>query len=309
MAKCPFIGLCGGCKYDFTASDYRDKKLLDLPHIGDYDAPVWGCPGMRRRADFVAAPNCFGFYKTGTRDIVNITNCPNVLPEINAIVPDLASLPWTCVVSVLVTKCENGIVVNAVSDVPYFSPDFRDAVQKLPSQIIRFTWNDTVVRAYNKPVVVFDDKLIDYPDGAFLQPTVDTEKALRDMVIDATRGAGRVADLFCGIGSWTFATHATGFDICGIGIKRDLFKKPLSVGQLNQYDAVIMDPPRAGAMAQCIGVAKSKVSRVVYISCNPATWMRDRKILENGGYKLMHVVPVDQFIGSSHWELFSVFDR
>ena len=309
MKKCPFFGLCGGCAYDFTANDYHTHKSQKLPKIENMGETIWGIPGTRRRADFAVAPNYFGFFKPASKDIINITNCPNILPEINEIVPNLADLPWECAASILVTKCDNGIVVNVSSDVPYFGPDFRNAVQKLPPQIIRFTWNQTVVRAYNKPEIVFDSTRTDFPDGAFLQPTADTEKTLRDLVVAATNGAKHVADLFCGIGNFTFATNATGFDIAGTGVNRDLFKKPLTTAQLNQYDAVIMDPPRAGAMAQSKELAKSNVPTVVYISCNPGTWVRDKNILERGGYSVQTVTPVDQFVGSSHWEIFSVFKK
>lgn len=309
MTKCPFFGLCGGCKYDFTAPDYHEKKLSELPKIDNLSAPIWGEPGCRRRADFAASPNHFGFYKTGTRDIINITNCPNLMPEINDILPNLANLPWGCTASVLVTVCENGIVINVTSDVPYFNPEFRTAVQKLPAQIIRFTWNSTVVRAYMEPEIKFDDKTVSFPDNAFLQPTATTEKSLRELVVNATANSKHIADLFCGLGNFTYATNATGFDISGIGINRDLFKKPLSVSQLNQYDAVIMDPPRAGAFAVSKELAKSNVPLVVYISCNPATWTRDKNVLLRGGYSIQEIIPVDQFVGSNHWEIFSIFTK
>ena len=116
-----------------------------------------------------------------------------------------------------------------------------------------------------------------------------------------------MADLFCGLGNFTFATHAHGFDVFGNGIKRDLFKKPLSVGNLNQYEVVIMDPPRLGALNQSKELAKSKVKRIIYVSCNPNTFLRDKKILESAAYKMTTAIPVDQFVGSSHWEIFSVF--
>ena len=309
MAKCPFFGLCGGCAYDFTAPDYHTQKSQNLPKIENMGEPIWGAYGTRRRVDFAVAPNYFGFFKPNSKDIINITTCPNVLPEINEIIPNLAALPWGCAASVLVTKCENGIVVNVTSDVPYFDQSFKTAVQKLPLQIIRFTWNENVIRTYNVPKIAFDDKYVDFPDGAFLQPTTNTEKSLRDLVVTNVAGAKHVVDLFCGIGNFTFATNATGFDIAGNGINRDLFKKPLSTAQLNQYDAVIMDPPRAGAMTQSTELAKSNVPTIVYISCNPTTWKRDKNILQHGGYSVQTVIPVDQFVGSTHWEIFSVFKK
>jgi 23S rRNA (uracil1939-C5)-methyltransferase len=210
---------------------------------------------------------------------------------------------------VLITKCENGIDICVNSDVPYFGADFRNAVEKLPPQIIRFTWNDSIIRKYTSPEIRFNDKIVEYPSNAFLQPTAETEQALRDMVIKHVNGAKKVADLFCGIGNFTFATNATGFDIVGNGIKRDLFKKPLTAANLKQYEVVIMDPPRAGAEKQSREIAKSDVKRVIYVSCNPTTFVRDKGILERGGYKMITAIPVDQFVGASHWEIFSVFEK
>ncbi|MBR6838015.1 MAG: class I SAM-dependent RNA methyltransferase [Alphaproteobacteria bacterium] len=309
MSKCPFFGLCGGCKFDFDAENYKTEKLKTLPKIDNMNPAIWGKTGTRRRADFAVNPNAFGFYKNASRDIINIDKCPNLLDSINRIIPDLAKLPWQCTASVLVTQCDNGIVVNTQSDVPYFNPEFKTAVQKLPNEIIRFTWNDTVIRNYMKPKISFDKTSVDFPDSAFLQPTTDTEKSIRDLVVSNVGDAKHVVDLFCGIGNFTFATNATGFDIMGIGINRDLFKKPLSSKQLNQYDAIIMDPPRAGALSQTEQIAKSNVKTVVYVSCNPGTWNRDKNILLRGGYKLQTVTPIDQFVGSPHWEIFSVFKK
>ena len=129
------------------------------------------------------------------------------------------------------------------------------------------------------------------------------------MVVKYVGSAKKVADLFCGLGNFTFATNATGFDIVGNGVKRDLFKKPLLSHNLNQYDVVIMDPPRAGAEKQSKEIAKSDVKRVIYVSCNPNTFMRDTEILSRGGYKMTVAIPVDQFVGSAHWEMFSVFEK
>ena len=309
MTKCPFFDLCGGCQYDFTDADYRAKKSGVLPKINFTDDAIWGMPGTRRRADFAFTDGHFGFFKKHSKDIVDITKCQNVLPEINAVLPYVARLPWHSAGSVLITKCENGIDVVINSDVPYYSSDFKCAVEKLPATIIRVVWNDKEIRKYFEPEIKFNNKLVKYMPGAFLQPTIQTEQALRDLVVKHVDNAKHVADLFCGLGNFTFATNATGFDVVGNGIKRDLFKKPLGVQNLNQYDVVIMDPPRAGAMAQSKELAKSDVKRVIYVSCNPNTFVRDMEILGRGGYKLTKAIPVDQFVGSSHWEIFSVFDK
>ncbi len=309
MKKCPFFDMCGGCGFDFTSPTYRAQKLSHLPKIEFTADPIWGAPGARRRAEFAFGGGHFGFYKKQTKDIIDIDNCPNLVSEINTLLRDIARLPWCGAGSVLITKCENGIDVGVTGNLPYFGPEFKAAVEKLPASIIRFTWNGKIVRQYSEPEIKFDEKIVKYPMGAFLQPTNETEKILRDMVVKYASGVGRVADLFCGLGNFTYATNATGFDIVGNGIVRDLFKKPLSVQNLNQYDVVIMDPPRAGAEKQAKEIAKSSVKRVVYVSCNPITFMRDANILVRSGYKMTVAIPVDQFVGSTHWEIFSVFEK
>ena len=227
--------------------------------------------------------------------------------EINDILPRLASLPWGGAGSCLITACENGIDIAINADVPYFTPEFKAAAEKIGA--IRVVWNDRVVFQNAQPLIKFGNSGVEYPSNAFLQPTKMGEDILRNMVVSAVGDSKHVADLFCGLGNFTFATNADGFDIVGTGIKRDLFAHPLTVGMLNKYDCVIMDPPRAGAMAQCKELVKSNIARVIYVSCNQNTFKRDMGILTRGGYVLRKLVPVDQFVGSFHWELFSVFEK
>ncbi len=305
--KCPFFGICGGCKYDFSADDYRTQKITELKNMPITDAPIWVAAGNRRRADFAFAPGKFGFFVKQTKDIISIDNCPGLAHEINSILPIVAQLPWECAGACLITACDNGIDIAITSNVPYFTPEFRSAAINLP--VIRITWNGKIIKQSAQPIVTFGEHVIEYPSGAFLQPTVCGANALRELVTANAHGFKRVADLFCGLGNFTFALNADGFDIVGTGAKRDLFKKPLTVGMLNQYECIVMDPPRAGAMEQCREIIHSNVKRIIYVSCNPNTFMRDAKILESGGYKIIKLIPVDQFVGSNHWEIFSVFEK
>ena len=307
--KCPFFNLCGGCRYDFSDEKYRGEKLSNLPKLDYTDDAIWGMVGKRRRADFAFQNGHFGFFKKQSKDIVDIDNCPNVVQEINEVLPSIAKLPWSGSGSVLITKCENGIDVVVDSIVPHFGAEFKTATEKLPPQIIRFVWNDKIVRQYVVPEIKFDDKILPYPPRAFLQPTKNTEQILRDLVVKHAGAAKKVADLFCGLGNFTYSTNAVGFDIFGNGITRDLFKKPLTAKQLNNYDIVIMDPPRSGAEKQSKELAKSNVKKIIYVSCNPNTLVRDKDILESGGYKMTTAIPVDQFVGALHWEIFSVFEK
>ncbi len=305
--KCPFFGICGGCALDFTAPDYREQKLSHIKKIIPTSDPIWIKSGLRRRADFCFSGNQFGYFEKNSKNIVTIDKCPNLCNEINNIVPLVAKLPWNGSGSCLITKCDNGIDIAITSNIPYITPEFRAAAIKLPA--IRITWNDKIIAQHEKPTISFAEKSVEYPSGAFLQPSVEGADTLRNMVIQHTNNAKRIADLFCGLGNFTFALNADGFDIVGTGVKRDLFKKPLTVGMLNQYDTIVMDPPRAGAMAQCQELIHSDVKKIIYISCNPNTFLRDKQILEQGGYKTTTLVPVDQFAGSTHWEIFSVFEK
>lgn len=307
MNKCPFFGICGGCKFDFTSPSYRDEKYSLIKNIPATTDPIWIQPGGRRRADFAFLDDKFGFYQAGSKNVVPVDSCPQLCPELNSMIQGLTKMPWVGAGSALVTMCDNGVDISVTSTVPYYSPEFKQAVDQCPA--IRVSWNGKVIKETQQPVISFGDKSVPYPVNAFLQPGKEGEETLRELVVAAAADAQHVADLFGGLGNFTFALKADGYDIAGNAIERDLFKKPLTVQNLKKYDCVVMDPPRAGAMAQSKELAKSSVKRVIYVSCNPVTFNRDRQILEKGGYILKQLTPVDQFVGSAHWELVAVFDR
>jgi 23S rRNA (uracil1939-C5)-methyltransferase len=158
------------------------------------------------------------------------------------------------------------------------------------------------------------------------------EDAMAAFAIEALKGADRVADLFCGAGAFTFrlAEHASVVALDSHapavtalreaiatvpGLKaieaqaRDLDRRPLLAMEMKKLDGALFDPPRAGAFEQAREIANSKVSRAVGVSCNPATFARDARVLVDGGFKLTRVLPVDQFLWSPHIELVGVFER
>ncbi|MEQ8966890.1 MAG: class I SAM-dependent RNA methyltransferase [Azospirillaceae bacterium] len=177
------------------------------------------------------------------------------------------------------------------------------------------------------------------PPGGFIQATETAEAALADVVVDTVGralgpGGGRVADLFCGIGAFALrlaaldrvrvaavdgqaeALDALGAAVDAAGIpdrvvraRRDLARDPLSHGELAGFDAVVFDPPRAGAKEQAGEIAASPVPVVVAVSCNPASFARDARLLVDGGYRLESALPVDQFLWSPHLEVAAVFRR
>jgi 23S rRNA (uracil1939-C5)-methyltransferase len=162
---------------------------------------------------------------------------------------------------------------------------------------------------------------VSFPHGGFLQATEDGERALVDAVGNATSGAQRVADLFAGLGTFALAVKAAyageASRDAAASLKRaapttavehrDLYRRPLDAAELKRFDAVILDPPRAGAEEQVRALRGSGVKRIAYVSCNPATFARDAKVLVEGGYRLDWVKPVGQFRWSTHVELAACF--
>jgi 23S rRNA (uracil1939-C5)-methyltransferase len=162
---------------------------------------------------------------------------------------------------------------------------------------------------------------VQFPVGGFFQATADGEAALIEAAREATAGAATIADLFAGLGTFALAVRAAyaaeasrdsaaALKRAGIAVEhRDLYRRPLDSEEVERFDAVVLDPPRAGAAEQVAALAASTVPRIAYVSCNPATFARDAKTLVDGGYALPWVKPVGQFRWSTHVELAACFSR
>ena len=196
--------------------------------------------------------------------------------------------------------------------------------------IARITFNDEMLLERVKPEIAFDGIAVMPPPHAFVQATREGEKALQARVADLTKGAKAIVDLFAGIGTFSLPlarqakVHAVEQDSGALAAladaarkakglkpvtteKRDLFKLPLTVLELNHFDAAVLDPPRAGAQAQVKLVAVSKIPRIAYVSCDPSSFARDAAILVKAGFNMGEVTPVDQFLYSNHIELVAGF--
>ena len=183
------------------------------------------------------------------------------------------------------------------------------------------------------PVVTFGTVAVTPPPAGFLQPSREGEAVLADLVLHGLPpAAGRVADLYSGCGAFTFrvaararvsaadgdaaalealegAARRAGLADRVAAERRDLARRPLSAEELSPFDCVVFDPPRTGARAQAERLAESRVPRVIAVSCAPATFARDARILVDGGYRLTSLVPVDQFCWSPHVELVARLER
>ena len=196
----------------------------------------------------------------------------------------------------------------------------------------RVTLAGDILYGARTPMIAFGRARIGLPQGSFLQASAQSEADMVRLVAGGVGNARRVADLFCGAGAFTFplAEGATVRAVDGSapaiaalrsaiasapGLKtitpeaRDLFRRPLLAEDMKGLDAIVFDPPRAGAEAQSHEIARSGITRAVAVSCHPATFVRDAKILVNAGFSLDSVTPIDQFLWSPHVELVGIFSR
>ncbi len=345
-APCPHFKSCGGCALQhasdtFVAGWKEDvvRKALEAHGITTEFRPMHTSDARsRRRATFAAKRTkkgaTAGFYGRGTDVVVEIPKClllhPDLIPGIE-IARELALLGASrkAALAVTITLCQNGLDVAVAHGKPLdASLQVSLAGFCRNHSIVRLTWNDDLIAMENAPIQQFGRSSVVPPPGAFLQATKDGETALLDAVKEAVAGATRVADLFCGSGTFALPLaeqariHAVEAEANMVdalekgwrgsnGLKpvtvetRDLFRRPLLPDELSRFDAVVLDPPRAGASQQVAEIAKTSVPRIAYVSCNPITFAKDVAVLCEGGYSLDWVKVVDQFRWSPHVELAS----
>lgn len=352
-APCRHFRQCGGCAVQHAAPDfYADWKLglvstaLAARGIEAEIAPlVTASPRSRRRATFAATRTkkdvMLGYYARATHNIVAISECPLVVPEIEEALPALAravapGLSRRSRASLLVTSTENGLDVAVTGGKPLDGALRAELGREAEaSGFARITWDGEIIAERLPPEISLSGLRVMLPPGGFLQPTRQGEAALVDLVRAGVGKAKRIVDLYAGSGTFAaaFARTSSVHAVEGekralaaldramreqgpvLGLKpvtvetRDLARRPLLSSELNAFDAVVIDPPRSGALAQAEEIARSSVPVVASVSCNPATFARDARALIDGGYQLERVTPVDQFLWSPHLEVVGLFRR
>ncbi|GAB5449046.1 class I SAM-dependent RNA methyltransferase [Gymnodinialimonas sp.] len=345
-APCPHYKSCGGCSLmhasDPFVATWKADVITKALHAHDLPAPlrpiVTSAPKSRRRATLAGTRTkkgaMIGFHARKSGTIVPIRECfllepalLETLPALEEIVKLGASRSATLGLSVTLT--ETGIDLHVTGAKPLDGP-LRAALPSVQHTFSRLTWGDEPVYSETPPRLTLGTARVTPPPGAFLQATKDGEQALQAAVTEATEGAKHIADLFCGIGTFALPLaqtapvhaveaapdlldaldHATRFATGLKAItteKRDLFRRPLLPDELAKFDAIVIDPPRAGAEAQTEQLAKAQIPIIAAVSCNPVTFARDAAILKDAGYLLEWVQPVDQFRWSPHVELAARF--
>ncbi|MEP3280184.1 MAG: class I SAM-dependent RNA methyltransferase [Stappiaceae bacterium] len=279
-----------------------------------------------------------GYHERKGRTVVDIKECPVLSPSITAVFPLIRqlcemALPKKGTLRITILETMSGLDV-AISGMGRNADRIypKLAQQIVGSSIIRLTVDDETVIQITEPFLDMNGVKAMPVSGGFTQATAETENLLAFHVTDACQASKNVADLFAGIGTFslrlakTCHVHAVESDRSALKAlsaasrmqahlkpisleARDLFHRPLLPTELNAFDAIIFDPPRAGAQSQVEQIAQSKVPLVVAISCNPATFARDIRILFDAGYETEAIHPVDQFLFSPHIEVVAVLRR
>ena len=297
-------------------------------------------PRSRRRATLAARRTkggaLIGFHARASETLVAIPHCQLLHPAILATFPALEALVVTggsrsAELSLTVTHSLGGPDVAVTGGKPLES-EMRMALARVVEafNIARLTWDGEVVALRTMPVQRFGKALVAPPPGAFLQATAEGEAALLSAVEEAIGPARRVVDLFAGSGTFSLPLAETA-EVLAVesdaamlaaldrgwrqaqGLHRvttearDLFRRPLEPDEFKGFDAVVIDPPRAGAEAQTATLAHSHVPVIAAVSCNPVTFARDARILTGAGYVLDWVQVVDQFRWAAHVELVARF--
>ena len=322
---CPFFGKCGGCLYqDLPEEAYLDKKLSFIRRsFADYGIEVFPEPirsvplHSRRRASFSFAGGRLGYNALKSHQIIEITNCLLLKHEIFQFLPVLRQtvkkLDGAGDIFVLLTGfgLDIHIKTNKMTIPTLEQLELLGSLSAQP-QVVRLSFNgEPVAQKVHLPLM---------PDD-FLQPSVEGEKIIQELILSEIAGVRKAVDLFCGSGTFTRPLLERGVQTIGYdcahtitllgqkGVSRDLFRNPLLPDEFAGLDLIVLDPPRAGAKAQVEQIALTQVPKIVMVSCAPQTAARDAKILLDAGWELKKLTPIDQFKWSNHIELVCVFEK
>ncbi|MDB5681604.1 MAG: class SAM-dependent methyltransferase [Sphingomonas bacterium] len=348
VPPCRHFPLCGGCQLqhldDATYAQFITDRIAgalaahDL--ATDIRAPILSPPRTRRRATLHAEPTGgrmrIGFSEAASHALVDIQECHILAPELFAVVAPLrkllARLGGKRRTDIQMTSCNQGVdlLVGAKADGLAAAEAINAFCQD--NGIARFAIDDGLgpeTRWEPEPVTVtLGGVPVPFPHGGFLQATPNGEAALVAAVREAVGPARTVADLFAGLGTFALSLDGKVYSADAardaiLSLKsaagragrqifidhRDLYRRPLTVEELGRFDAIVLDPPRAGARDQAAALAAARTPMIAYVSCNPSSFARDAQMMCEGGYCLDWIQPVGQFRWSTHVELAARFSR
>ena len=301
-------------------------------------------PLSRRRASLRAVNGggrpLIGFREEGSHRVVGLAECHVLRPELYAILAPLTNLlksrkdRYSAEIELAladqgVDLAIRGLAFEGLAATEALLDFARD--NRLARLTLDQGYGPEAMWEPEPLTVTLGGVPVSFPPGAFLQATADGEKALVSAACEWLHDVRFAADLFAGLGTFAFALAGEGRKLLAVeaarelhlacksaaaaaglplaALHRDLFRNPLRPEELNRFEAVVLDPPRAGAREQVRQLADSTVPRIAYVSCNPSSWARDARVLADAGYTLAELRPVGQFRWSTHVELASLFVR
>ncbi len=348
---CKHFPVCGGCQLQHLDDPSWSQFIVDrirgaLAQHGletEIRAPLLSPPRTRRRATLHAERRGrqvhLGFTEAQSHRLIDLEECWVLAPELFQLVAPLRGLlagllPNTRRVNVHLALTDQGrdVLIDGLDAEGLAAAEALTGFarrHKLARLALDEGFGPTPRWEPDPVTVSFGDVPVPFPGGSFLQATPEGETALVAAVREVVGDAATVADLFAGLGTFTFAlpqarvyaAEAARDPILSLKAAaaqaqravfadhRDLYRRPLTPTDLNHFGAVVLDPPRAGAKEQAVELAACTVPSIAYVSCNPSTFSRDAETLSKGGYRLDWIQPVGQFRWSTHVELAAKFSR
>ena len=294
----------------------------------------------RRRVTFKVQSNKIGFFEKNTTNLIEINNCclinnniNNILLKLNPIIKSINNI-----IEISITNFNNGLDIlfnitkefssNEVKILNKFIFDNQNIIS------INYKINNDLFLLFQKekPFIFLKDKKIELESNIFLQATEKGQNEIINILIDNLKNYKNIIDLYCGIGTYTFPLsdfsniysiegNQNMIDILNKNIKKhnlknkikakcqNLITQPLLKNELNNYNVIVINPPRNGAQIQCKEIAKSNVKKIIIVSCNPQTFSIDANELRNGNYNLKQVIGIDQFFQTEHIEMIGIFEK
>ncbi|MCL2566687.1 MAG: methyltransferase [Alphaproteobacteria bacterium] len=345
---CPYFTKCGGCKAQhFPESMYLEQKIANLVHLLEvnnisYPKPIeiihhYGDAGHRRRIILSCNGKQLGFKAYRSNTIIDINLCSIATENINKIIPILRNVVEKFnhklkIVEIIISDVNGNIDVDINAKIK-INRDVIEAMQEAFTYplIKKITWANELLITKDEISLTYGKYQIPFVSGGFLQPEKFGEDVLINFVLNNLKNSAKILDLFCGFGGYTFsllskanAEKIYAVDVSAGAVKamqkyaspkmqaeiRNLFKNPLSADFINNFDSVILNPPRDGALAQVREIAKSNIKKAAMVYCSASSIVRDLMILKNGlDLQIQEIKVLDQFIYSPHLEIMIYFAK
>ncbi len=344
---CPYFPACGGCDYlNLSEEEYRQLKAKNLQEIlkGVFVEPhwIWVGPHSRRRVNLqIDKENHCGFFAAKSNQVVEIGKCFVAEKEISDLILPLQNFlknqEQNFFSQISVTLFDNGLdlIFSAKKDLNFSQIQQLITFAKAQNLNVscRVKNHLTPIFLTRRNQIFYDDLRLGLDSDVFIQATKSGLNGIIEIIRSHIKKGQKIVDFYAGFGAYSFAIYDLAKSISAFeGDKKmvdlinknaaennlagkikaevcDLFSSPLSKNELNKFDLAIINPPRNGASPQVLQIAQSTLKNIIYVSCNPHSFLRDAKILIDYGFKIAKIYALDQFYRTKHLELITIFHK